>query len=206
MEELDKSGDYPSFALFADFVKTEARILCNPIAAPLLMNTAAEVRVSTRAKTFNTRAKINNPNSGKLETSNSKPRPPCVVCNDESHGVARCPTFAAKTAEEKRAIIHENHLCFGCLRKGHITKDCKRRHTCNTCGRRHPACLHIEKGQSPEETSSSDSEATANHPDTVIHKVMVHALTHHASAMSSIVPVFVSSVTASEGNSHLCPT
>lgn len=122
------------------------------------------------------------------------PKLPCVVCKDEAHGVIRCPTFAAKTADEKKAIIHENHLCFGCLRKGHVTKDCKRRYTCNICGRRHPTCLHIERDQNPKR-SSSDSEATENPSDRAIHKVMVHALTHNASATSSIVPVFVSSVT-----------
>lgn len=68
VEELNKSGDYPSFACFADFVRTEARIACNPIAASHLMNTTAEVRASTRAKTFNTSAKFNNPNSGTFET------------------------------------------------------------------------------------------------------------------------------------------
>uniref|UniRef100_A0AAV2KDW3 CCHC-type domain-containing protein n=1 Tax=Knipowitschia caucasica TaxID=637954 RepID=A0AAV2KDW3_KNICA len=50
--------------------------------------------------------------------------------SDESHGIVKCPNFAAKASDEKTTFIRENHLCFGCLRKGHVTKECKVRHSC----------------------------------------------------------------------------
>nr|XP_043906906.1 uncharacterized protein LOC122785246 [Solea senegalensis] len=196
VEELDKSGDYPSFKQFTEFMQKEARIACNPIASPLLMNIKpAEERFPKRAKALSTSAQIKTSPSGELKTSYSKPRPPCLVCKDETHGVAKCPMFAAKSADEKKTFIHENHLCFGCLRKGHITKDCKGRHTCNTCGRRHPTCLHIEREKAPAEMSDGDPVVRKDHARKEIHKVMAHAITQHASATSSIVPVLVSSAT-----------
>ena len=40
-----------------------------------------------------------------------KSKPPCLVCEDEMHGIAKCPTFAERPIENKRAFIRENQLC-----------------------------------------------------------------------------------------------
>ena len=48
-------------------------------------------------------------------------KPPCPVCEDKTHGVAKCPTIAERPIEDKRAFVRENQLCFGCLWKGHFT-------------------------------------------------------------------------------------
>lgn len=171
VEELDKSGDYPSFVQFTEFMQKEARIVCNPMSSPLLMNIKTiDERFPKRAKALNTSIQLKKTPSETLE--NSKPRPPCLFCKDENHGVAKCPTFPAKSAEEKKAFVHENHLCFGCLRKGHTTKKCKRRHTCSTCGRRHPTSLHMEKNTRPVETASKGSVTKGDHASKEIHEVM----------------------------------
>ena len=53
--ELDRSGDYPSFAHFTEFLQTEARIAYNPIASPLLMSVkGTDERIPKRAKALNT--------------------------------------------------------------------------------------------------------------------------------------------------------
>lgn len=175
VEELDKSGDYPSFVHFTEFMQREAQIACNSIASPLLMNIkTTDERYPKKAKALTTSSQIKKPTSETLE--NSKPKPPCLFCRDETHGVAKCPTFVAKAPDEKKAFIHENHLCFGCLRKGHTTKECKRRHTCSTCGRRHPTSLHIERNTRPVETASKDSIATRDHASKEIHKDMAHGM------------------------------
>lgn len=98
---------------------------------------------------------------------------------------------------DKKAFIYEHHLCFGCLRKGHITKECKRRHICSLCSRRHPTCLHIEGKIKPDKMTPTDPGATGEHTNEETHIVNSHALTRHASATSSIVPVLVSSTGAS---------
>ncbi|XP_067276268.1 uncharacterized protein [Pseudorasbora parva] len=77
VEELDRSGDYPSFMHFTEFVQTEARIACNPIASPILMNIKnTDERLPRRAKALNTTTKMKNPTSGTLESL--KPKPPCL--------------------------------------------------------------------------------------------------------------------------------
>lgn len=172
-------------------VHAKRRTHSNPIASPLLMNIkATDERLPKRVKVLNT--SIQGKKSFSRSLDSTKPKLPCLVCKDETQGVAKCPIFAKRTTDEKKAFIHENHLCFGCLRKGHITKDCKKRHICSTCGKHHPTCLHIEK---PAERASKNSFATENNTSTEreISKVMTHALTQNTSATSSIVPVLVSS-------------
>lgn len=125
IEELDRSGDYPSFLHFTEFMQKEARVACNPIASPLMINMkTSDQRSPKKAKTLNTSTQIKGFNSTTSESS--KPRPPCLVCRNDAHGVAKCPVFATKTMDEKRAFIHEHRLCFGCLQKGHVAKYCKR--------------------------------------------------------------------------------
>ncbi|KAI2645246.1 Zinc finger CCHC domain-containing protein 13 [Labeo rohita] len=144
-------------------MQTEARIACNPSASPLLMNVKnTDKRLPKRAEALSTSTHKNQELTSTSETL-EKPKTPCLFCKDETHGVVKCPTFAAKTVDEKKAFIHDNHLCFGCLRKGHIAKDCKMRHTCSTCGRRHPTFLHIERNRSPVESASKDPIASGDH-------------------------------------------
>ena len=196
VNELDKSQEYPTFARFTEFMQKEARIACNPMASPFLMNNRFEdERFPKRAKALNTHAQTKSFISGPPETSASHPRPPCSVCEDDSHGIVKCPTFAARTADEKKVFIQENRLCFGCLRKGHVSKDCKGRHTCNICSRRHPTCLHIERDQVPVGNSRSSLAASGDGDTKDVRKVMAHALTRYSSATSSIVPVLVSTTT-----------
>lgn len=47
----------------------------------------------------------------------------------------------AKSVEEKRKFIHDNKLCFACLRKGHNSRDCRNKPMC----RNHPTSLHEDR-------------------------------------------------------------
>ncbi len=195
VDELDTSGSCPDFACFTEFLSREAQIACNPIASPLLINfKPVDDRIPKRAKAFNTNTQSKSFAQEKQETNSCKPKSPCFVCKSEAHGITRCPTFAAKSVEDKKAFIYENRLCFGCLRKGHMTKDCKRRHTCNTCDRRHPTCMHEDRKQKPVEAITNSSTSTEERASQETHKVKSHTSTQRASATSNIVPVFVSSV------------
>ncbi|XP_054653604.1 uncharacterized protein LOC129193043 isoform X1 [Dunckerocampus dactyliophorus] len=195
VDELDMSGSYPDFVCFTEFLNKEARIACNPIASPMLMNfKPTDEKLPKRAKALNTNTQAKRVLHEKQEANSTKPKLPCPVCKNETHGIAQCPTFTVKSAEEKKAFIQENHLCFGCLRKGHVTKVCKRRHTCNICSRRHPTCLHEDRKQNPVDELTNSSTSTEGDVSHEMHKVVSHTSTQRAPATSSIVPVFVSSV------------
>ncbi|GAA6067475.1 uncharacterized protein LOC103910115 [Tachysurus ichikawai] len=193
VEKLDASGDYPSFKHFTEFMQKETRIACNPITSPVFMNLKnLDERFPKRAKALSTKADVKDFSSKRLETFSFKPKVTCFICEDEKHNIAQCPTFAERTIEDKKTFVQENHLCFGCLRKGHIFKDCKRRHKCGTCGRNHPTCLHEERDKLPLKASRKTS--TEVQASQEVHKVMAHVLTQSSCATSSIVPVFISTV------------
>lgn len=188
VEELDMTGDYPSFKRFAEFLQKESKIACNPFTSPLLMSSkVSDEKFPKRAKAFNIKAQVKDSTRPEFKITS-----PCSVCKSEAHSITKCHIFAEKPMNDKRSFICENHICFGCLRKGHISKDCKRRHICGTCGLRHPTCLHEDKNKGPVKVPRIDVTSTEAHTSQEVQRVMSHAVTQRASATSSIVPVFIS--------------
>lgn len=195
VEELDKSETYPDLACFTQFLNKEARIICNPITTSFFMATKdSDERPSRKARALNTSSQEQDHSEKTQEASSYRVKPSCISCDDETHSIGRCPTFALKTMEEKKAFIHENRLCFGCLRKGHITKECKRRFTCSTCHRRHPTCLHEERYQRTEEEGNNGVASNNSTSSQQVREVHTHAATQYVPATTSIVPVLLSSV------------
>jgi len=190
VEELDMTGDYPSLKRFAEFLQKESKIACNPFTSPLLMSSkVSDESFPKRAKAFNTNAQVKDPIRMGFEITS-----PCSFCESKTHSIAKCPIFAEKPMDDKRSFIRENHLCFGCLRRGHISRDCKRRHICGTCSFRHPTCLHEDRVKELVKVSRTGFTPTEVHTSQEVQNVMSHTVTQRASATSSIVPVFISTV------------
>ncbi|RXN10419.1 hypothetical protein ROHU_030778 [Labeo rohita] len=188
VEELDSSGDFPNFKRFSEFLQRESKLVCNPVTSSLLMSVkASDERYPKRAKAFHTRVQVKGATHQRPEFQQELQ---CPVCQSKAHNIVKCPNFAVRSIDDKRSFIRENHLCFGCLKKGHITKNCKRRHKCGTCGLSHPTCLHEERDKNNVRTLRSNPEVEHSNQET--QTVMSHALTQHVTATSSIVPVFIS--------------
>lgn len=59
VEELDASGEYPTFKCFAEFLQKEARISCNPITSSLsLSSRSVDDKLPKKAKTFSISAQM----------------------------------------------------------------------------------------------------------------------------------------------------
>lgn len=54
--------------------------------------------------------------------------------------------------------MRKSGLCFGCLVKGHLSKDCKRKMSCQVCFQRHPSLLHSTKTEDNHTGKSSNDE------------------------------------------------
>ena len=44
--------------------------------------------------------------------------------------------------DENKSFVMKNRLCFKCLAKGHQLKDCRRKVSCEVCGKKHASALH----------------------------------------------------------------
>ena len=102
----------------------------------------------------------------------------CDLCS-ASHPLQDCEGFKKNSLEERHSFIMTNKLCFGCLGKGHMSKDCRRTLTCQKCNRSHPAVFHREWEDREEQTSdvnqavsncsSASSQSSKNKDVTIYH-------------------------------------
>lgn len=72
--------------------------------------------------------------------SKERERNACTFCNG-SYELDLCEAFCAKDINDRKQFTKKKSLYFGCLTKSHISKHCKNRKTCTTCGRSHPTPL-----------------------------------------------------------------
>lgn len=66
----------------------------------------------------------------------------CALCAGK-HTLAECQKIYAQSHEAKIEFLRNKGLCFGCLKVGHLSKNCKRRMNCQSCQGKQPTILHI---------------------------------------------------------------
>lgn len=62
------------------------------------------------------------------------------------HPLAERQKVNSQSHENEIEFLRENGLCVGCLRAGHLSRNCKRRMTGQSCQARQPTILHIKAG------------------------------------------------------------
>ena len=81
----------------------------------------------------------------------SKPRFPCVVCNDE-HRVYDCLKLKSMDCEHRVKCAKEKGLCFNCLIPKHRVQQCRKPPSCTICSKKHHTLLHLSTYDKPEES------------------------------------------------------
>ena len=82
----------------------------------------------------------------------------CYLCEQQGHSVHSCRLLLSKqSVPEKKALLKEKGLCFSCFNHGHISRNCRKRLTCDVCQRKHPTILHVDFPQ------SNDADRDLNH-------------------------------------------
>ena len=75
----------------------------------------------------------------------AKQQSQCTFCRKSDHQLDACFKFKTETLEKRSRFVKENKLFFGCLSKGHLSSDCRKKLTCSTCNKKHPTCFHRER-------------------------------------------------------------
>ena len=179
----------------------EAQIACNPITSINALKhlsssgevTKKDTKPKTRAKGTALSTGMDNaeikPNLEK--TSDKSEVKICKFCKQQSHYLPNCSEFGKRLAQDKMTFVQEHKLCFSCLRMGHLSKNCKRKHTFKVCKGRHPTVLHEDRSARKDTVQEQDYQKKANKPMHITVSCKVHREGHNSSSM--IVPVWVSS-------------
>ena len=164
----DETGRFPTFENFVRFVERQSDIANDPMTSFYESETRAP-DVKTNLATF---------------TQNES----CSFCERSNHHAQRCNQLAKQPYDKQQSFVRDNGLCFACLHKGHLTRDCTNRATCDKCRKPHPTSLHYDRkpnAQSVVEVESAPIPATS-------YTVVCSVNQNRTSMMSTIVPVLVS--------------
>ena len=71
----------------------------------------------------------------------------------------QCYKLAKLDEQKQREFIRSSQLCYGCLKPGHIAKQCRNRASCTKCSKRHPTVL--PRADFKPKPESSDGAQTA---------------------------------------------
>nr|XP_054775363.1 uncharacterized protein LOC129283739 [Lytechinus pictus] len=169
------TNSFPPFPVFVNFIVEEAEV------ASVSVMSVQEKKPSSKARTLSTGVQ--------KKDEGSKKKFACLFCKGQ-HLLAECTSFASQPMEEKRKFVHKCNLCFGCLKPGHRSKECRYKSTCSRCKKRHPTALHDDNWSSKRQSKEDDSlheteESHSSHASS-------NKSSSHTSKTSSIVPVWLS--------------
>ncbi|RMX52198.1 hypothetical protein pdam_00024091 [Pocillopora damicornis] len=155
----------PQTSVFCDFLKREARIACNPVAMSRVIGEERKVQPprdqrsgwSNRNKPFDARALTTGSEEVKVERKSNKRTPErCRLCKS-AHSLDDCEKFAKMSYAEKLEVVKSNGLCLGCLRYGHMKRDCRGKKVCTTCKGFHPTSLHNATPRASQQTERPEA-------------------------------------------------
>ena len=154
----EEYGDqYPPFENFVKFVAAQAKRMNNPIIAQVVSKVS--LVQSSQSSSTSSKSKASLSTSSNLDSKDSS----CLKCGG-LHSLQKCDKFAGLSYDDRILFVRENYLCFGCLRSGHQSIDCKSRDKCNVCERRHPTTLHNPNYQTDKQKQDSTDVTQSEEP------------------------------------------
>lgn len=138
-----------------------------------------------------TKSKEDDPSNHETTKDETQAVKSCVLCKG-AHELNSCQEFCKKDIKERKEFTKSKGLCFGYLKQGHVSKNCKKRKTCDTCEKLHPTSLH---GDVRKEINDKNDSKPQGDPDESIVRCTKTRSTNNGyqyqiSAM--IVPVWIS--------------
>ena len=125
------------FKHLVDFVAEESSVLNQPLYGNINDNPATSKKVDKPKRKILTVQSQKSTESSKTDSSKGL----CDYCNQQHH-VSSCHSLSKLNSNDKSNFIKKERLCFGCLNKGHMSKTCRKRLTCDKCHLKHPTVLH----------------------------------------------------------------
>ncbi len=157
------------FKHLVEFLETQSDILLHPVfgdikdpipvKATISKPRTTTLRMSKRGSSFVTSVTRADERTSK-EASKVHPQKDTQVavwisCNfcQGKHELTDCSILKSESQARKVEYLKRNGHCFGCLKRGHMSKDCNKRLVCQICQRMHPTLLHIDNVNSKLQSS-----------------------------------------------------
>ena len=189
---MRKARKLPIFQNLCEFLKKGARIACNPVISNRVLKEeepkGEDIERTTKNGKYSRRRNCFLTDLTELKHEDKACREICHLCKG-SHSIDACENFLKMPLPDRRQLVQSRGLGHGCLKWGHIRKDCQHKKTCITCNGPHPTSLHdesrSEKGQGtskgiPQATSHHvEARNTKNHNDCYSHSQIVPVWVHH---------------------------
>ena len=200
LDVTDSEAGYPPFSVFCRFLQKESRIACNPVTTG---RQREEVSKEDSVKGKKTHGLWRKPHKDSAfatdshevrisEIHNRKERKAeanlCPICK-AAHDLDVCRQFLKKSLAERKDLIRANALCLGCLKWGHMKRNCRRRLVCKTCNGFHPTSLHSDPvpNEGEQDSGSRDTQEVTSHRVNISDTKNVNPSCMH----SLIVPVWI---------------
>ncbi|XP_071963839.1 uncharacterized protein [Antedon mediterranea] len=185
--KADKDVSFPPFNVFVEFVAKEAKVRNDP-----------SFQVTSASKSRDSHKGNKSGDSARAYSTQSKQKR-CFCC-DGNHTVEGCDKFKGLELKQREELIRRKGLCRGCLKKGHIWRECKCRRICDICKGEHPTIMHRfsnSTAEPPVVSSNSAAEPpvvssnSADKPPVVSSNNLCSNTCDNEQCCSSIVPVWI---------------
>ena len=168
-----KSGRVVTFHDLVKFVESEADLAKDPVFSPDVLR-AERRKVPDKLRPGSNRRCPPDSNSFATTTdqtqdktspnTKNKQTRTCPMCS-KPHELHNCDEFVKKNRDEHLEFIQSKGICFGCLNKGHCSKDCHKRLTCKTCGNMHPTVLQYNPKDTKMRSNQKELGEMQNHEE-----------------------------------------
>ena len=168
----DRTKKRADFLKLVDFIEEQAKMANDPLFGNILDPRTPTPRFTPKEEksspvykrsSFATVAETTKPHKN---TESAAPTSAiCIFCK-ENHKLETCKKFTELAVhEDKLTFLKERGMCFGCLKRGHMSNTCEEKMTCQVCSYPHPTVLHMkwkpkETEKTPDKKVTSGSIAT----------------------------------------------
>ena len=136
----EATGEVPAFSEFVGFLSQEERLANDPLARSLQRTEGTKERSRGVSFVSESRGTSATPETHS-DMGAGRNFGTCVFCKDK-HSIQICKKFGAEAFESRLRYIRENRLCFSCLTRGHLSRECRNKWVCQICQGGHPTSMH----------------------------------------------------------------
>lgn len=153
-KEYFNTNQVISIQQFEQWLEHRLKQFFNPIADIIASQEPVKFRDFNKPSTRNNLLNKTGDDNNSDETSKVK----CWLCSSD-HRMNKCEQFISKSLEEKQKVVELYKLCWNCLSKGHIIKNCNSEVRCRMrgCGKKHHTLIH-----QPDKSETPPSARTHN--------------------------------------------